>query len=142
MSNNLDPDYEARLFHSNWDIIKRWYIDFRIWDTDKQAFIRKQYTAMNKYKILTQRTKDANAALKEIRQLLADGVAVGTPTNAIRNRFDLEKFTMEEAFTYYINMKDGTLEGNEEKTLVKKHNPSAASASSLHTDLVSGWLFP
>ena len=43
-----DPDYEPRLFDADGDLSKRWYIDFRVWDTDKQAFVRKQYTGMNK----------------------------------------------------------------------------------------------
>ncbi len=37
-----DPDHEPRLFDAGGDVTKRWYIDFRVWDTDKKAFVRKQ----------------------------------------------------------------------------------------------------
>ncbi|WP_262890455.1 hypothetical protein [Rhodocytophaga rosea] len=38
---------------------KRWCIDFKIWDTDKQAFVRKQYTGMDKFNTISAKGKTA-----------------------------------------------------------------------------------
>ncbi|SNR30273.1 hypothetical protein SAMN06269173_101253 [Hymenobacter mucosus] len=37
-----ESEYEPRLFDADGDLTKRWHIDYRIWNTDKQAFVRKQ----------------------------------------------------------------------------------------------------
>lgn len=62
MSHHYDPSMEPRLFDGG-DITKRWYIDYRIWDTGKGQFVRKQYTGMNKYPTKTQRMKVAKQKL-------------------------------------------------------------------------------
>jgi integrase len=129
MSTNLNPDYKPRLYHGGWDVSVRWYIDFRIWDTDKKKFVRRQYTGMNKHKTLVKRKEAALAALDEIEELLKEGVAIGTPSDTPQNRFDLERFTMREAITYYLNYKNDTLAGNEEKTLVIQYNQGRAMVS-------------
>ncbi|MDO7873689.1 hypothetical protein Q5H93_03010 [Hymenobacter sp. ASUV-10] len=74
----LPPDRKPRLFDAEGDMTKRWYIDFQIWDTDKQKYVRKQYTGMNKYRSLTERRRHSNAKLREITQLLLDGFTAGT----------------------------------------------------------------
>ena len=71
------PEYEPRLFDADGDLSKRWYIDYRIWDTDKQAFVRKQYTGMNKYTTQRDRRRVCKQKLAEIRQLLDEGYTAG-----------------------------------------------------------------
>ena len=73
----LTPDQKPRLFDADGDITKRWYIDFRIWDTDKGALMRKQFTGMNKYKTLADRRRVPKKKLAEITALLAVGYTAG-----------------------------------------------------------------
>lgn len=81
------------------DITKRWYIDYRTWDTDKGQFVRKQYTGMNKYPTKTQRMKVAKQKLQEIRDLLAQGYTAGKSTvvDQTASKFDLKHFTLSFA---------------------------------------------
>jgi integrase len=74
----LPPDQKPRLFDADGDLSKRWYIDFKVWDTDKQQYVRKQDTSMNKYRTLTERRQQANRKLREITKLLAEGYTSGS----------------------------------------------------------------
>lgn len=72
-----DPDYKPRLYDADGDVSKRWYIDFRIWDTDQGCFVRKQYTGMNKHRTLSERRRVAKQKLDEIKALVAAGYTAG-----------------------------------------------------------------
>lgn len=104
--------YEPRLFDADGDLAKRWYIDFRVWDTDKQAFVRKQYTGMNKYRTLKDRRRVAKEKLAEIRELLKAGFTAGeTPT--VNLGFDPTKATMLDAVKFVAGRKSLGLRSKE-----------------------------
>jgi|GEM_PF-1186477 len=123
-----DPDYKPRLYSGGWDINKVWYIDYRVWDTDQERFVRKQYKGMNKHRTLARRKAAALAALDDIKALIKAGAVTGQASTQ-QGRFDLRTLTVRQAYTYYLNNKNGTLAGNEEHTLVKKHSPKTAIVS-------------
>jgi len=129
MSHKYAPNYEPRLFHGNWSMKKRWYVDFRVWDTDKQKFVRKQCTSMNKYTTLAERKKDALKSLKEIQDLIKSGVVTGEQPAEPEHRFDLKTFTTKQAFTYFLNYKNATLASNEEHNLITEYNKGKARVS-------------
>jgi len=90
------PDYEPRLYDADGDVSKKWYIDYRIWDTDKNAFVRKRYEGMNKYRTLAERRRVAKKKLAEVRQLLKDGYTSGTAP-ALGIGLDMQTATLLEA---------------------------------------------
>jgi hypothetical protein len=108
MSQHYDPSMEPRLFDGGGDITKRWYIDYRIWDTDKGQFVRKQYTGMNKYPTKTGRMKVAKQKLQEIRDLIAQGYRAGKSTvvDQTASKFDLKHFTLRQALTPLLQLQE------------------------------------
>ncbi|SDY57389.1 hypothetical protein [Hymenobacter psychrophilus] len=98
------PEYEPRLFDADGDMSKRWYIDYRIWNTDKQAFVRKQYTGMNKYTTLRDRRRVCKEKLAEIRLLLEEGYTAGE-TPAVTLGLDPKKVTVLEAMEWVAERK-------------------------------------
>ena len=106
----LAPDQKPRLFDADGDMTKRWYIDFRVWDTDKGQLVRKQYTGMNKYKTLTDRRRVAKKKLAEITALLENGYTAGeTPAASIG--LDPHKATLLEAVKLVEERKQGRTTG-------------------------------
>jgi hypothetical protein len=100
----FDPDYEPRLADHGGDMSKRWYIDYRIWNTDKNMFVRKQYTGMNKFKSYTARRKAAAKKLAEIKQLILEGFTAGKKDPLL---FDVHNKVLSEAFEFVISSKRG-----------------------------------
>ncbi|RSK45160.1 tyrosine-type recombinase/integrase [Hymenobacter rigui] len=106
------PEYEPRLFDADGDLSKRWYIDYRIWDTDKQTFVRKQYTGMNKYTTLRERRRVCKEKLAEIRQLLEEGYTAGK-TPAVTLGIDPKKATVQQAIEWVVERKAAAGVGTE-----------------------------
>ncbi|UOG77129.1 hypothetical protein MTX78_11115 [Hymenobacter tibetensis] len=100
----FSPEYEPRLFDADGDLSKRWYIDYRIWDTDKQAFVRKQYTGINNYSTLRERRWVCKEKLTEIRQLLDEGYTAGV-TPAVNLGLDARTATVREAVECVVERK-------------------------------------
>ncbi|WP_152981692.1 hypothetical protein [Hymenobacter sp. AT01-02] len=89
----FSPEYEPRLFDADGDLSKRWYIDYRIWDTDKQAFVRKQYMGMNKYNTLRDRRRVC-------KQKLAAGERLHGQRDTFTMRLDPEKASIQQAMSW------------------------------------------
>ena len=102
-----DPDYKPRLYDANGDVTKRWYIDFRVWDTDQGCFVRKQYTGMNKYRTLSQRRRAAKQKLNEITALVAAGYTAGKSAGATMG-LDPHRATVLDAVKLVASVKAGT----------------------------------
>lgn len=100
----IEPDYEPRLYDAGGDLTKTWYIDFRIWDTDKGRLVRKRYEGLNKYHALAQRRKHAKIKLAEIRELIASGFTAGVAPAAAMP-LDMRKATLIEAVEYVRGQK-------------------------------------
>lgn len=100
----LEPDYEPRLYDADGDLTKTWYIDYRIWDTDKGRFVRKRYEGLNKYHTLASRKKHAKAKLAEIKELIVAGFTAGV-TPAASAPLDMRKATVVEAIEYVLSQK-------------------------------------
>lgn len=100
----VDAEYSPRLYDAGGDITKKWYIDFRIWDTDKGRIVRKRYEGMNKYRTLAGRRKHSKEKLDEIKKLLDAGFTAGVaPTAALP--LDMRKATLFEAVEYVRDQK-------------------------------------
>ena len=107
-----DPDYKPRLFDADGDLSKRWYIDFRVWDTDKGCFVRKQDTSMNKYRTVNERRRVANKKLAEIRALVADGYTAGKSVAATMG-LDPHRATVLDAVKLVAGVRAGAGRGGE-----------------------------
>jgi len=103
--NFFDPEYEPQLNDHNGDLSKRWYILFKIWNTDKQDFVFKQYKGLNKYKTLSARRKAAKEKIEEIKKLIAQGYTAGK-TKASLQEYDIRKLTFRQAIDYFLNQKN------------------------------------
>ena len=100
----IEPDYEPRLSDHGGDMSKRWFIDYRIWDTDKQDFIRKQYTGMNKYRTLRERRRVSKEKLAEIKKLISAGYTAGkTPVANIG--LDIRRASVADAVKHVRDVK-------------------------------------
>jgi len=71
---------------------------------DKQAFVRKQYTGMNKYTTLRERRRVCKEKLAEIRQLLEEGYTAGK-TSAVTLGIDPKKATVQQAIEWVVERK-------------------------------------
>jgi hypothetical protein len=100
----MDPEYEPRLYDAGGDLSKTWYIDFRIWDTDKGRMVRKRYEGLNKYHTLAGRRKHAKAKLAEIKELIASGFTAGVAPAAAMP-VDMRKATLIEVVEYVMGQK-------------------------------------
>jgi hypothetical protein len=125
MATFYDPDFTPKLFDAGGDLSKRWYIDYRIWDTDKRAFVRKQYTGMNKYKSLRARRKISNEKLEEIRELISQGYTAGKAKVSLKP-YDIRRLSLREALDYFLNNKNGSDTNGNAFILNEKHNPSGS----------------
>jgi hypothetical protein len=108
-----DPDYEPQLKDYNGDLSKRWYILFKIWDTDKQDFVFRQYKGLNKYKTLSSRKKAAKEKIEEIKKLIVQGYTAGRAKASLKE-YDIRKITFRQAIDFFLNEK------NQETTLGDK----------------------
>lgn len=106
----LTPEQKPRLFDADGDMTKRWYIDFKVWDTDKGGFVRKQDTSMNKYRTLAERRRVAKKKLAEITQLLEEGYTAGQ-TPAANIGLDPLRATMLDAVQLVEQHKAGRTTG-------------------------------
>ena len=102
---SYDPDYEPQLKDYDGDLSKRWYILFKIWDTDKQDFVFRQYKGLNKYKTLAARRKAARQKVEEIKQLIAQGYTAGKAKASLKE-YDIRRLSLRQAMDYFLNMKN------------------------------------
>lgn len=70
---NMHPFRAARLSDRNGDLKKRWYINYYVWDVQKNALVRKQYYEINNYKTVPERYAAAKIAVRKINELLQKG---------------------------------------------------------------------
>lgn len=98
------PEYEPRVLDADGDFSKRWYINYRIWDTEKQAFVRRQYTGMNKYPSLRERRRGCKEKLAETRQLLEEGYTAGV-TPAVTMGLNPKTATVQQAVEWVVERK-------------------------------------
>jgi len=101
----LAPDSPPRLYDADGDITKTWYIDYRIWNTDKGAFVRKRYEGMNKYKTLAERRRVAKKKMAEIKELLAAGYTAGEAPVADIG-IDGRTATVKDAVEFVLRQKE------------------------------------
>jgi site-specific recombinase XerD len=120
-----DPNYEPRLNDYDGDLSKRWYIRFRVWDTDKQDFVLKDYKGLNKYKTLAARRKAAKQKLDEIRILLTQGYTAGNAKASLRE-YDIRKLTLRQAMDFFLNAKNRSAQDGDKLRLDTTWNPEGA----------------
>jgi integrase len=125
MATLYDPDYTPRLYDAGGDVTKRWYIDYRIWDTDKQDFVRKQYTGMNKYPTLRARKKVSAEKLEAIKQLIEQGYTAGKAKLTIRP-YDIRRLSLREAMDYFLNHKNSSDTDGNPFVLNETYNPESS----------------
>lgn len=55
---NIKPFKGARLYDAGGDLIKRWFVEFYVWDTRKGRRVRKRYYQINQYETVEERRAD------------------------------------------------------------------------------------
>jgi hypothetical protein len=117
IDDRIDPDYEPRLYDADGKIYNdqgkeiRWHIEYRVWDWNKQKFVRKLYRGMNKHKSVRARRKAANDSMLELKALLKEGIFIGQapdPDIIQRSKIDLAKYTLKQACIAFLNFKNST----------------------------------
>lgn len=68
---------------------------FKIWDTDKQDFVFRQYKGLNKYKTLSSRRKAAKEKIEEIKKLIVQGYTAGRAKVSLKE-YDIRRLTFRQ----------------------------------------------
>ncbi len=129
MTPSYEPKHMPRLFDYKGDLSKRWYIEYYLWDTDTQAFVKRRYWGMNKYTTAKDRRQVSRQKLEEIRKVLEDGYAAGKKALEPEQRFNLKSFTLKEAIIYFLNYKNAITSGNEQHQFVETYHTGKARIS-------------
>jgi hypothetical protein len=73
---SYEPKHLPRLNDYGGDLTKRWYIEYYIWDTDQEAFVKKRYWGMNKYTSVSARRQVSRQKMEEIRKVIEEGFTI------------------------------------------------------------------
>lgn len=68
----------ARLVDRSGDLNKDWYIEFSVWNVQKNGLTRKRVREINKYKSKAERYNYAKKYIKEVNELLKEGYHIDT----------------------------------------------------------------
>ena len=73
MSDNFFPFRKAKLYDCKGDISKRWYINFYVWDVQRNSLVRKRMYEINNLSSIGERRAYAKKQIKAINEILEDG---------------------------------------------------------------------
>ena len=100
---NMHPFRTARLADRNGDIKKRWYINYYVWDVQRNALVRKQYYEINNYKTATERYAASRIAVKQINEMLEKGFHIDDAK--LEEQKELKNITMIKAIDLALEIK-------------------------------------
>jgi integrase len=100
---NMHPFRAARLADRGGDIKKRWYINYYVWDVQRNSLVRKQYYEINNYKTATERYAAARIAVKQINEMLEKGFHIDDAK--LEEQKELKNITMIKAIELALEIK-------------------------------------
>lgn len=108
---NTSNDYtEPTLHNYDGDLSKRWFINFYIKDERTGEFVRKRITSINSGDTYRERMEEARKVLKELKNLLKEGVMLESKTSTETFDIDLRKKTFIEALDFAVEKKKAIID--------------------------------
>lgn len=101
---NIFPFRTARLADRDGDLSKRWYINYYVWDVQKNALTRRQDYTINNYKTKNERYAVAKLMIKQINDLLAKGFHIDR-TKSKQNPENLTQLSLGKAVELALDIK-------------------------------------
>ncbi len=99
------PFKPARLNDCDGDLLKRWYIEFYVWDIQKDSLVRKRTYDVNHYTTSQERKRYANRMICEINELLDEGYHIDIDKPIENGEEERKSFTLAEAIQYALKVK-------------------------------------
>ncbi len=99
------PFKAARLNDCNGDLKKRWYIEFYVWNVQKDSLVRKRTYDANHYTTSRERKRYAYRMIREINELLYEGYHIDVAKTVESGEEERKSFTLSEAVEYALEIK-------------------------------------
>jgi len=106
---NIYPFKTAKLNDCEGDLSGRWYIEFYVWNVQKNKLERKRFYDVNNYATSDEQISYANRKVREINELLKEGYHLD-----INKVYDTESevaksYTVTDAIEYALKIKKSSL---------------------------------
>lgn len=97
----------ARLVHHKYNLKKRWYVDYWVWDINKDELTRvRQFDPMNRKKTLNERLEIGGELVSLINNQLMSGRVLGQKKILVDSaHHEIRNLTINKAIEYFINQK-------------------------------------
>lgn len=103
------PFKPAKLIHYNYNLKKRWYVDYCAWDISKEKLVRvRQFEPLNREKNLHKRIELGTELVRVINGQLRSGMCLGKETKVVSpvNSVDLRKLSVGQAIDAFVAHKE------------------------------------
>ena len=120
---NIYPFKVAKLNDCDGDLSGRWYIEFYVWDVQKNRLERKRFYDVNNYVTSEERKSYANRKVREINELLKEGYHIDINKIYETEIEEIKSYTVTEAIEYALKIKKSSLRDTSYpsyKSIVKK----------------------
>ncbi|NQU54167.1 MAG: hypothetical protein HQ522_16690 [Bacteroidetes bacterium] len=97
------PFRKARLADRDGDVSKRWYVNYYIWDVQRNCLVRKQYYDINEFNTESGRRTAGKRAVQRINGMLERGVHIDVTKTEKSIQF--AAMTMVKAVRYGLELK-------------------------------------
>jgi hypothetical protein len=101
---------EPRLVDYDGDLTKQWFIIYYIWNTDKNAKVRKRLLVDGKTAVIRRAT--AKKDIDEITEYLRAGYTVGTVKQPVQGEINIHTITFYKAVEHAIEKKSLSIKDN------------------------------
>jgi|WetSurMetagenome_2_1015567.scaffolds.fasta_scaffold07430_5 integrase len=108
---NIYPFKAAKLNDCDGNLSGRWYIEFYVWNVQKNRLDRKRFYDVNNYVTLEERKSYANRKVREINELLAEGYHIDVNKISETEIEEIKSYTVTEAIEYALKIKRSSLRG-------------------------------
>ncbi len=96
----------ATLVHHDYDMTKRWYVDFHAWDVSVDRLRRKRlYEPLNRIKSRSERIFVGENVVRQVNRELREGKVLGKDKFAQQNAVRIDRFSLLNAIEYVKEQK-------------------------------------
>jgi integrase len=106
---NIYPFKVAKLNDCEGDLSGRWYIEFYVWDVQKNRLERKRFYDVNNYVTSEERKSYANRKVHELNELLKEGYHIDKNKIYETESEEIKSYTVTEAIEYALKIKKSSL---------------------------------
>jgi integrase len=106
---NIYPFKTARLNDCEGDLSGRWYIEFYVWNVQKNKLERKRFYDVNNYVTSEERISYANRKVSEINGLLKEGYHIDINKVYDTEIENVKSYTFTDAIEYALKIKKSSL---------------------------------